>query len=188
MKRSIITILLCGFVFACFGQKVTDSIPQNKSTYLFFDFSQGVVVGDINGFGYGLSGNYQNNKDLFSIRTNYIFEFSDIWATLFQNKEGTSINEYALLYGKRFVFNDSSLSISIGISSNLWKYDAKENDTKVVKRKSYIGLPIEITGLGFDKKAEKMGILIGAKLFSNIGKASYVGIAINFSIGKHKRH
>jgi len=188
MKRSIIVILLCGFTFACFGQKSIDSISKNKSTYLFFDFSEGVIVGDIKGFGFGLSGNYQNNKDLFTLRTNYVFETSDILATLFQYKEGTSINEYAILYGKRYIYNSSSLSFSLGISSNLWKYDSSENNNRVVNRKYYIGLPFDVTLMGFNKKTEEMGMLLGAKLFGNIGKASYVGIAINLSIGKHKRH
>jgi hypothetical protein len=181
-KRTICCILLATTIFQC------NLFAQSDASLFYIDFTGGVTIGEISGFTYNTAANYRINKNIFTFRTLYTLgENSDtkdnkISIFPFFNGEDT-INEYAFLYGRVLISNPSNLTISMGISSNLYKYKAIENGLIVNKRESYIGFPFEVNINTI--KIEKKGfqVLFGAKLYGNISQATYVGLGFNIGLG-----
>ena len=165
---------------------------QSNTSLFYIDFTGGVTIGEISGFTYGAATNYRINKSIITFRTLYTLgENSDTKVSKlsifpFYNGEDT-INEYAFLYGRVLITKPSNLTISIGISSNLYKYKTIENGLIVKKRKSFVGLPFEVNINSF--KVEKKGFqfLFGAKLYGNISQATYVGVGFNVGLGWSKK-
>jgi hypothetical protein len=199
-------------LFLCYNSSAqidTDSIKVKSNPIIFGDFMIGGAGGEANGLAFVFGLNYQINKDLITLRSAYL---------LAENKNvnilealliipifigGDSVNEFSLLYGKRFVFNGSALSISAGVSTNLIKFKETINDEKIARRNSYIGIPFEIN-FNFFKKEKKryrvvyglipvgkptsFGKSIGLKVFGNFGEYNYFGIGLNTGIGWHKKY
>ena len=113
------------------------------------------------------------------------------------------IEEYALLYGKRSVDDDSSFSYSAGIAivkySELDEVNSVQNNLKYIDQ-NFIGFPIECNVKWFKATKKKyriyelipvgrptaLGNSFGFKAFANISKQSFVGIALTFGFGMHK--
>jgi len=165
---------------------------QPNTSLFYMDFTGGVTLGEISGFTYGAATNYRINKSIITLRTLYTLgENSDIKdnkISIFPSYNGEdTINEYALLFGRVLITSPSNLTISIGISSNLYKYKAIENDIIVKKRERYIGFPFEVNINTI--KIEKKGfqLLFGAKLYGNISQATYLGLGFNIGLGWSKK-
>lgn len=206
---------ICLFYFAFFlfhilsAQTQVDSIKVKSNPIIFGDFMIGGAGGEANGFAFVFDLNYQINKDLITLRSTYL---------LAENKDvnilealliiplfigGDSVNEFSLLYGKRFIFDGSALSISAGVSTNLIKFKETINDERIAQRNSYIGIPFEVN-FNFFKKEKKryraiyglipvgkptsFGRSIGLKVFGNFGEYNYFGIGLNSGLGWHKKY
>lgn len=194
MKKIYLIILLwCAIAYS---QEKTNPI-------LFLDGSGGYAIGKIEGPLFTLGLHYQHNSNLFSLRYQYV-SGDDIGVLaptpiypLFNINE--SVNEYSALYGKRYVYDNSSLSLSLGAGYIQHKTLSLTNSRGFEYNKN-IGLPFEINFKWF--KAQKapyriygaipvgnktsFGNSFGFKLSGAVSKTSYIGIGLCFGIGYHK--
>ncbi|MEZ4797967.1 MAG: hypothetical protein R2785_12460 [Flavobacteriaceae bacterium] len=204
MKRSIITILLCGFTFACFGQTETDSTQQKTNPIIFIEGLFGYANGNLSGLTVGGEINFQYKKDLFTFRVQNHSEAKSLWFFPVNLKfSKINIDEYSLLYGKRFIDDNESYSISIGISNNIKHERVNENNENFWTNESYFGFPFELNIKWFKREKERYRILYGAvpvgketgfgrsiglKLYGNVAKTTYIGIGLTFGYGWHKKY
>ena len=66
------------------------------------------------------------------------------------------IKKIALLYGKRWVYDDSSLSISGGLSINTYSNRiTDENNERIKIKDDYIGFPLEVNFKLFQIREKK---------------------------------
>jgi len=208
MRRNYCIILLLINVLLCFSQQDSTQVKTNDNPILYGGFTFGGSGGKVDGLTFGANLNYQINKDLITFRSIYIIDKNNdvglaaiFIIPLFFG--GDSMNENALLYGKRFIFEGSALSISAGISSNLRKYKVNVNNESIQKRSSYIGIPFEVNFDLFKNRKKRYRIIyglipigkptafgryFGIKFFGNFGKFNYFGLGMNFGLGWHKKH
>lgn len=208
MRKYIYTIFILLYSFFGFAQQDSTQVKRKSNPILYGDFLIGGSGGKATGITFGFDLNYQINKDLITFRSIYILD---------KNKEvgfeailifpifhgGDSMNEFALLYGKRYVFDGSALSISVGVSTNLIKKKIVQNDENITFRDSYVGIPFEVNFNIFKKEKRRFRIVyglipvgkptafgrsIGIKFFGNIGEFNYFGLGINTGLGWHKKY
>lgn len=210
MKKLIIVLFVC---FNAFGQNdsTTDSIQKTNPVI----FSEGYFggSGSNNGglllLGYNL--NYQfNDKDLLTARfsgllgvyDNYVLA-SPLLILPFSTRKEAQV-EYALLYGKRWVYNNLSFSVSTGISHVDRDYYKKENDYFENLSESYFGVPVELNIKWFKpvkkrfrayyglipigKRKVSFGRSVGFKLTGNFARNSNIGLAFTYGFGWHKKY
>ncbi|WP_452219027.1 hypothetical protein [Lacinutrix undariae] len=119
----------------------------------------------------------------------------------FQSK--INVDEFSLLYGKRFIKDTYSFSASVGVSLNELVYNSLDNNMNTSTKEQYIGFPFEVNIRLFKRKKERIRVLyglipigkptsfgrsIGLKLYGNIGRVNYVGLGVNTSLGWHKKY
>ena len=208
-----ITLVLLSYVFALTlsAQNAIDSTKVKTNPIIY----SSVLLGgsgsnEIQGITFSFDINYQFNKNLFTLRSLFIAErnkdvnlFSAILVVpIFIG--GDSMNENSLLFGQRFIFNGSALSISAGISSNLIHYShIDENNMKIAFEDYYVGVPFEITFNVFKGEKARYRILyglipigrptsfgrhFGIKLYGNLGRFNYFGAGITLGLGWHKKY
>lgn len=210
MKKLIIILFLC---FNAFGQNdsTIDSIQKTNPVI----FSEGYFggAGSNNGglwlLGYNL--NYQfNDKDLMTARfsgllgtyDNYLLA-SPLLILPFSTRKETQA-EFALLYGKRWVYDNFSFSVSTGISHVDRDYYKKVDNYYENISENYFGVPIELNIKWFKsekkrfrayyglipigKRKVSFGRSVGFKLTGNLAKNSYIGLALTYGFGWHKKY
>lgn len=168
-----------------------------------------IIIGYSNGSSKGVTSggtlNYQRKNNLFSYR---YLELSE------NRKEGSFffipvlveveiLREQAIMYGRRFVDENTSYSFSAGIA-----YVGREfliDDTNGVLKYNNtqsIGFPFELNIKWFNSKKERYRIYelipvgkptsfansIGFKFYGNVSKTSFVGLGITFGLGWHKNY
>lgn len=157
----------------------------------------------------GVSLNYQINKNLLTARyteniyfDSYVYEDNMFIFPFILDK---AINkELALLYGLRWVFNKTSLSVSGGISTNTHVFKVVEKSSNQLKKikESDIGFPFEVNFKLFKGRKKPFKILgiipvgdptalgssFGLKIIGNISKHSYIGAGIAYGFGVHKQY
>ncbi|MEM6517016.1 MAG: hypothetical protein AAF688_12595 [Bacteroidota bacterium] len=206
IKFLFIALMFCP-AFWIYGQKKQE-VSSNPIIYGDFLIAGANVGNEVNGVTFGLTINYQSNKDLFSFRTTYIAEKNDdvgLGAILLVPLliGGDSFNEFGLLYGKRFIFDESSFSVSAGISTNLMKFSSTVDGMVTKLRESYIAFPFELNFRLFKATKKRFSLLyglipigeptgfggsFGIKFFGSLGTFNYVGIGLNFGFGFHKKY
>ncbi len=206
MKKTII-ILITFFSLNIYSQEKT----KNNEPIIFGEiiFGGAREIKGKGGFLLGGELNYQFKSNLFSIR--YIehiqLELDALFLSPFTPipiiKEKIDHKEIGLLYGKRWIYNGSSLSISGGLSLN--NYSNKitdENNERINIKNNYIGFPFEVNFKWFKTKKKRYriyGIIpvgkptsfgrnFGFKLVGNISKNSFVGLGIVYGFGIHKKY
>ncbi len=206
MKKTII-ILFTFFSVNIYSQKKT----ENNEPIIFGEFIFG-GAGEINGKGGFLLGaelNYQFKSNLFSIRylEHIQLESDAVFLSPFTPipiiREKNNQKEIGLLYGKRWIYDGSSLSVSGGVSLNNYSNQiTDENNERITIKNNYIGLPIELNFKWFKSKKKRYriyGIIpvgeptsfgrnFGFKLVGNISKNSFVGLGIVYGFGIHKKY
>jgi len=204
-------LLLFFYPLVVFSQsEINDSLKVEKSNPIifgehFFGFSSSE---SFIGFSIGGNLNYQFNKsDLLTLRATYFASFK-INSILNNSDSELSINsteqirEYGLLYGKRYVFEGSSLSFSGGIAYFDRDYYTKSNRILTLTKQDYFGFPFEINYKIFKSEKKRFGAIyglvpigrkkvafgrsIGFKFIGNISKNSYFGLGISYGFGTHK--
>jgi len=206
MRKTII-ILITLFSLSIYSQEKT----ENNEPIIFGEFIFG-GAGEIKGKGGFLLGgelNYQFKSNLFSIRylEHIQLETDAVFLSPFTPfpiiREKINHKEIGLLYGKRWIYDGSSLSVSGGLSLN--KYSNKitdENNERINIKNNYIGLPFEVNFKWFKSKKKRYriyGIIpvgkptsfgrnFGFKLVGNISKNSFVGFGIVYGFGIHKKY
>jgi hypothetical protein len=205
-------ILLLFFGINVFGQEVIIKDSINKSNPILFSESFFGLGGSENGgiFLVGLNLNYQFRKnDLLTARYTLNTSFSRQQVILSPlitliTVKSEIVNEYALMYGKRYIFNNCSLSFSSGISyGDITFYKNNDNYDQEVVQYS-IGVPFEINLKFFKgeksrfrayyglipigKKKVSFGRSVGFKLIGNIVNNEYFGLAFTYGFGWHKKY
>lgn len=194
-KMYLIALLCCAIAHA---QEKTNPI-------LFLDGSAGYAVGKIEGPMFNIGLHYQHKNDLFTLRYQYV-SGDDIgilapypFYELFRIDE--EINEYAVLYGKRYVYDNNALSFSLGAGYLDHKVASADN-SRGYDHEGNIGLPFEVNFKWFKREKApyriygvipvggktSFGNSFGFKLSGAVSKTSYIGIGLCFGIGYHKEY
>lgn len=193
------------------AQEEIDSLSTQANPIVY----SSILVGgsgshEVQGITLSLDLNYQFNKNLLTFRSLYVIEenkdtnFFEALLVIPIFLGGDSINENALMFGRRLIFGGSALSISAGISSNLIRYSSRdENNLKMEFKYYYVGLPFEITFNVFKNKKRRYRIVygiipigkptsfgrsFGIKLYGNLGRFNYFGAGITSGLGWHKKY
>jgi len=196
MNYNFLKFLVLLFLpFSLFSQN--DSIK--KTPILYGELTYGITRDFNDGVKFLVGGefNYQYKNHLFSFRYVENTEAKSflIFVPIVLNKS----QEYAGLYGKRWIEDGTSYSFSVGLSTN--KYSVIEND-EVISSYKYFGVPYEanikwfkshkkryrIYGLFPVGKPTSFGRSFGIKLVGNFSKRSYVGIGLVYGLGIHKQY
>lgn len=201
MKESII-FLFCLFSLSVYSQEISNS----KEPIIFGELllgGAGEVKGE-GGFLYGVTLNYQHENDLFSIRLLEFLQLEWDWEFFLIPivKEKISQKEIALLYGKRWIYDNYSLSASGGVSWNNYSDNLMNNGNKRVDT-NYLGFPLELNFKLFKSRKERYRIIYGMipigkptsfgrsfgfKLVGNISKNSFIGFGVTIGLGIHKKY
>lgn len=187
------------------GQEKQDTLKIKQNPIFFVDFFLGYTNGYIKGLGVGGALQYQNKNNLYSFRALATLDEREVDYRIIVPISGISktLEEYAFLYGKRFIEDGFSYHFSGGISYNV--YQEKDRtfifDETLILKESYVGFPLEIGLNWFKNKKERFGIFyglipvgkptgfgrsFGLKLYANIAKKSYVGLGLSFGLGWNK--
>lgn len=208
MKRKLcfITAWFClCFVFAQENQG-----KSRENPIVFIEGNLGFGNGSADGLVIGYALNYQFKGNLLTFRNNYLASKNKDRDRNLSNTfifpayvQGNSINEYAILYGKRLIFDGSSLSFSAGISTNKAVYRTEIDNERIRTTINYLALPYEISFKFFKRDKSRYRVFyglipigqptafsrsFGVKLFGSLGKESYIGFGINFGLGWHKKY
>ena len=110
--------------------------------------------------------------------------------------------EIAILYGKRIIRDFVSYSFSAGLSNNNFQSKYRDENNQIYKyNKVHYGFSYEINIKWFNSKKERyriymlvpvgkptsFGRSIGFKLLGNISNHSYLGFAVTYGFGYHKK-
>lgn len=182
LKRLLKLLTILVFTNIIYAQET-----KSPNTIIYFETFGGFSVITDAGFGGGFEINYQNKKDLFSFRLIEVAGYSKEAETAYLPSyiRTNHNNEYAFLYGKRWLQNNHSYSISSGLSYNHFISNTSNSD--------YIGLPLEANIIWFSSKKKNtienaITPKFGFKLFGNISKNSFVGVGISLGVGYHKNN
>lgn len=204
--KLLIPLYLCCFL----GQAQDSTVVKKSNPIVFADAYFGYAGGSSHGFILGAGLNYQfYKKDLVTLRvsgllgmrTHYMLA-AYVAFPMFEREE--TLEEYAVLYGKRFVFDNKALSFSGGVSlTNRRYYEAFDEYYKYNTDKT-IGFPFEVNIKWFKsekrrfrayyglipigKRKVSFGRSVGFKLIGNISKTNYTGIGVTYGFGFHKKY
>ncbi|MDG1398843.1 MAG: hypothetical protein P8P88_10720, partial [Polaribacter sp.] len=187
------------------AQEKQDTLKVKQNSIFFADFLLGYSNGYVKGLGVSGALQYQNKNSLYSFRALATLDDRDIEYRIIVPISGIrkTLEEYAFLYGKRFIKDDFSYHFSGGISYNVYQEKARTFifDEALILKESYVGFPLEIGLTWFKNKKERFGVFyglipvgkstgfgrsFGLKLYANIAKKSYVGLGLSFGLGWHK--
>ncbi|APZ45856.1 hypothetical protein BW723_05905 [Polaribacter reichenbachii] len=197
--KSLVFIVLLMIFSSINSQEKQDSLKVKQNPIVFGDFLLGYTNGSIKGLGVGFDINYQNKNNLYTFRAIHSINIKEVDFFIFIPVSSTYsvINEYSLLYGKRYVNDDFSYHFSGGLSYASHENTIENSRTSV----DYVGFPMEVGVSWFKSKKKKFRVFyglipigkptgfgrsIGLKLYANIAKKSYVGLGLSFGLGWHK--
>lgn len=195
MIKKLLIIFILMLSNSIYAQETNENQVKEKSNPIIYgEFFGGFVGMKHFGFAGGGELNYQYKKSLFTLRysheTGYVKKDS-VFA--FKNVEDN--DEYAVLYGRRWLRNSHSFSISAGISSNNLKLAHKDSDdTYYYQYKRFYGVPFEANFKWFKPKRKSNLILnaitpsVGLKVFGSISKNTFVGVGLILGLGLNKEY
>lgn len=216
MKKIIFTILML-FCLSLYAQeeapKKEDTLALKEKTDPIFFAESFFGLGNVDSpndnisstFSFGGELNYQFNKNLFSARFLYhsSVEVVPVLIAIPVFIEREKHVEWGALYGRRWIFNGSSVSISGGISLNHSTFFISNQDSDPTKlRENHVGVPLEVNFKFFKSKKDRyriygmipvgkptsFGRSVGFKLIGNISKYSFIGVGLTFGFGFHKKY
>ncbi|MBF4493012.1 hypothetical protein IR010_10700 [Flavobacterium sp. MR2016-29] len=198
IKNLLRILLVLLFSNSIQAQEVEDSAVKEKSNPIVYaEAFGGFAVVHTTGVAGGAELNYQAGKNLFSFRyTN---------AVGYTKKEETYIipafdktednNEFALLFGRRWLKESHSYSISAGINYNSFELIKRDEEGNRYSRNKYFyGVPFEANYKWFYSKRRSNLVFntmipsVGIKLFGSIAKNTFVGVGITLGFGLHKEY
>lgn len=211
MQNQLKNALALLFLFSMNSIMAQDSLTVKIKTnpILFWELYGGFGGGEASGFVYGTELNYQLNRDLITFRLGGFTGLERGFLLLGHpedplNERNSKIVDYSLLYGKRWIGEGTSFSVSAGISITNWKHMKQQDDYYFYDSQSSLGLPFELNIKWFKrvkrrfrayywlipitKEKVSFGRSFGFKLVGNISKTDYIGLAFNYSLGTHKKY
>lgn len=181
------------------------SQEQKTNPIVFTEFLVGYAGGSSQGLASGINLNFQKNNHLFTARYLNVTEFRVDWLIIIPTASTTieQVHDVGLLYGRRKIHNNFSLSYSAGISYvNSRKLISEENNDLVYNRDENVGLPFEMNIKWFNSEKKRYRIYyivpvgkptsfsrsIGFKFFGTVSKTTFVGLGLNYGFGWHKNY
>lgn len=193
------------FVFTFLkGFSQNDSIKKTNPI-IYGEFSIGPASINAEGskqsaIGLGLSLNYQAQGSLYTLRYNEIANFTHEVVVIFPIiSKNSSVREFGLLYGRRWLFSGSSISLSGGVSIN--SYENRLNSTQTFEKSNHFGVPLEVNIRFFKKRKKRFRVLyglvpigeptafgrsFGLKFSGNFSKRGFFLFGLTFGLGAHK--
>ncbi len=203
MEQKLPLLILLSF---CFALNAIGQSAQKQNPVVFADVSFGHTWGGAGGFTGNGSLNFQTAQSLFTAR--YVgttrmeasILFSFIPLPVFEDK--SSLEEFSLLYGRRFVKTASAYSFSLGLSYSTLRETISNTFPKQTKTTAVFGVPFEanikwfkptkepyrIYGIIPVGKPTAFGRSIGFKLLGTFSQNSYAGLAVSYGLGYHKKY
>lgn len=192
LLKVIFVLMLSNSIYA---QETNDAELKPKSNPIIYAEAFGGFVGMKH---FGLAGggelNYQYKKSLFTLRYSHASGYVKRDSIFnFINVEDN--DEYAVLYGRRWLRNSHSFSISAGVSSNNFKLGKTDfEDNYYYQYKRFYGIPFEANFKWFKPKRKRKSSLVlnaltpswGLKIFGSISKNSFVGAGLVVGFGLNK--
>ena len=185
-----------------FSQDVssTGSIPQNsvKLPIWYIDLYAGGAFGYVDGFAAGGSVSFQQSNVLFTL--GYVSDNDQSGLEYVDNSGAIPLNYYKhyrienipIMIGMYHAFSGASLSASAGLSVLYYSEYIDVNTFSIfgsnateLYSKTTLGFPYEVN-LKIFSKEEDASLAFGLKLFGNLGKYNYTGLALVVSIGNYK--
>ncbi|HZF64573.1 MAG TPA: hypothetical protein VEZ55_08815 [Chitinophagaceae bacterium] len=187
--------------------KAISQTGQKQNQILFAEGFVGHSWGSAGGFSGGVELNFQKNRSLFTLRYATAVKLrSGILSPIVPLpyfEEKSELDEVSVLYGWRFIENARSFSFSLGFSHNSLRQLITDNNQKIIKASSYVGLPFEANIKWFKAEKKRFRIIYGLlpvgkptafggsfgfKLFGNISTNSYGGASLVYGLGLHKKY
>lgn len=117
-------------------------------------------------------------------------------------EQKSNMEEYAVLYGRRFIKTAKAYSFSLGISHSTLREQVKNTAPPFERKTTAIGLPFEAGIKWYKPRKERfriygllpvgrptgLGGSVGFKLLGNISRYSYAGVAFSVGFGYHKQY
>jgi hypothetical protein len=192
---SIFLVLL--FLNSIQAQQTDDTESKEKSNPIIYAEAFGgfAVVQNI-----GLAGggelNYQTGKNLFSFRyTNAVgYTRKENYIVPTYDKVADN-NEFALMYGRRWLKESRSYSISAGLNYNSFEFINRDSDNnRYSNYKYFYGMPFEANYKWYYSKRRSNLIFnmmipsVGIKLFGSIARNTFVGVGLTLGLGLPKEY
>jgi hypothetical protein len=207
MKRFF--VLLFAFMnLHGFAQDSTSVVAKDSNPVIFMEGGAGYSGGKSQGWtiSYGL--NYQYKNELFTARyiglADYRLPGANGGLIIFPvPRRVETIDEASAMYGKRYIYNNKSISFSVGIGM------VKQRKLKIIDSDNHewienknFGFPFEFNIKWFKREKKPFRIYwvvpvgppisfggsIGFKFAGNIGKTNYAGIGLTYSYGWHRNY
>ena len=201
MKKVVFYLLVV--LSNIYGFAQNDSVPKTNPI-IFAELNGGIARLDSKLAANGsISIHYQNQKNQFSLRFTETTVFNGSWVIFIPVATRETINsEYAFLYGRRWIDEGNSTSISLGISYNRFQDELDDITDTYGIQSNHIGLPFEANIKWFKSRKKRIriyGLLpvgkptglggsFGFKLSGNISKKSYVALGLTYSFGYHREY
>lgn len=208
MKMNITIVMLLLYLFS-FGQdSIVSKVKSNPVIFTEF-YAGGAVTNKISWLlGYNLNYQFKHNNLLTARLQGIIGPSLDLPTEMDLNSdysdERVIQGEVALLYGKRWINNNVSYSVSVGASAVAGNHYEKVGMYYESSSENYFGVPFEFNFKYFkaEKKIFKIyyGLVpvgkrkvsfarsVGLKLTGTLSKNSYVGLGITYGLGWHKKY
>jgi hypothetical protein len=203
MKRFYFCLWLSIFsITTIFSQDVSPSgsFPQNttKLPIWYADLYAGGAFGYVDGFAGGGSISFLQSNVLFTL--GFVSDNEQGGLEYIDNTDIIPLNYYKhyridnvpLMIGMYHPFHSASLSASAGLSLSMYSEYVDVNTFSIFNSNATqlysnntIGFPYEVNLKLFSKK-DDASIAFGLKLFGNLGKYNYTGLALVLSVGNYK--
>jgi len=189
----IIFVLLLSNL-ACAQESNDVKLKEKKNPIIYAEAFGGFSCMDYFGLAGGGEVNYQYKKSLFTLRYLHLSGYKQKDSVFaFQNAQDN--DEYALMYGRRWIKNSHSFSVSTGISSNNLKITSRDfENNRIYRYERYYAVPFEINFKWFKPKRKRKSNLVlnavtpsvGLKVFGAISKNTFAGVGLTIGLGLNK--
>lgn len=198
--KKLLLLLALSLPLLCMAQ----DIGRNRSNPIIYaDLTFGGADGSSDGFMLGMGLNYQRNSHLFTLRWAVLGDLSmDVIDYPPEPYYTETINDYGVLYGQRFIFGGTSLSVSAGASLYRRQTGVRIQGVTTHDRDAYIGFPFEIDFKLFKRERRpyhiyglipvgpptSFGQSIGIKVMGSVSHTGFIGVGLTFGLGMHKEY
>jgi hypothetical protein len=180
---------------------VNDGITENKKKLEigYFDLFAGGAFGYVDGFAGGGSISFLHKNVLYTLcfvsdnkqgGLEYVDDTVPISLNYYKHYR---IDNIPIMIGMYRSFRGASLSASAGLSLCMYSeyvdlntFSIFNSNATVLYTNNTIGFPYEFNLKFFNKKAIGFDFGYGLKLFGNLGKYNYTGLALVVSVGNYK--
>ncbi|MFB9077483.1 hypothetical protein ACFFLS_18455 [Flavobacterium procerum] len=194
LLKIIFVLLLSNLTYA---QESNDiGLKEKKNPIIYAEAFGGFSYMNYFGLAGGGEVNYQYKKSLFTLRYSHFSGYVKKDSVfVFQNAQDN--DEYAVMYGRRWIKNSHSFSVSTGISSNNLKITSKDfENNRNYRYERYYAVPFEVNFKWFKPKRKRKSNLVlnavtpsvGFKVFGAISKNTFAGVGLIIGFGLNKEY